>query len=77
MGDVKEALFVRGGLNFVLPNSDFSSMNIRVFEDNQGAKVLAENPPSSSSSKHIDVRHQLFRELVMNGGISIEYISTK
>ena len=68
---------MRGVLDFVLPDSDFSSMKIRVFEDNQGTKDLAENPLSSSNSKHIDVRHHFLRELVSNGDISVEYLNTK
>ena len=35
-----------------------------VFEDNQGAIQLAQNPVTNSNSKHIDVRHHFLRELV-------------
>ena len=35
-----------------------------VFEDNQGAVQLAQNPVTNSSSKHIDVRHHFLQELV-------------
>jgi len=41
-----------------------------------GAKALAENPLSSSNSKHIDVRHHFLREKVANGDISVEHIGT-
>ncbi|CAB1119314.1 unnamed protein product [Ectocarpus sp. CCAP 1310/34] len=37
---------------------------IPVFENNQGAIQLAQNPISNSNSKHIDVRHHFLTELV-------------
>ena len=63
MGDgVKEALFVRNLLSFVLPSE--KQKVLRVLEDNQGAIALAKNPLGSSNSKHIDVRHHFIRDLV-------------
>ena len=56
---VKEALYVRGILKFFMPSVE--SKGIGVFEDNKGAIDLAENPLSSSNSKHIDVRYH-FRQ---------------
>ena len=35
-----------------------------VFEDNQGAAQLGQNPVTSSNSKHIDVHHHFLQELV-------------
>ena len=62
MGDtVKEALFVNGMLQFLRPSS--KPRTIDVLEDNKGAIALAENPLSSSRSKHIDVRHHFLRNL--------------
>ena len=40
-----------------------------IFEDNQGAVELSQNPVSDSNSKYIDVRHIFFRELVRQGDI--------
>ena len=37
---------------------------IPVFEDNEGAAQLAQNPITNSNSKHIDVRHHFLRKLV-------------
>ena len=34
----------------------------RVLEDNAGAIALADNPISSSNSKHIDARHHFLRD---------------
>ena len=74
MGDgVKEAIFMRGVLTFFLV-PDYKLEHIEVFEDNEGAKALAENPLSSSNSKHIDVRHHFLRELVAKGDIVVKYV---
>ena len=42
-----------------------------VFEYNQGAVQLAQNPVTSSNSKHIDVRHHFLRELVRQRDIKV------
>ena len=72
---VKEALYVRGILAFLRPQA--SRPNIAVHEDNKGAKALADNPLSSSNSKHIDVRYHFLRELVSNGDITVDHIAGK
>ena len=48
---VKEALYVRGVLVFLM--TSLGSPSIGVFEDNKGAIDLAQNPLSSSNSKHM------------------------
>ena len=42
-----------------------------VFEDNQGAVQLAQNPVTNSNSKHIDVRHYFLRALVRQRDIKV------
>ena len=60
MGDgVKEALFVIGMFQFLRPSR--KPGKIDVLDDNEGAIVLAENPLSSCRSKHIDVRHHVWK----------------
>ena len=55
LGDgVKEALFVKGVISFIIPS--ISENCIKVFVDNDGAISLANNPLSSARTKHIDVR---------------------
>ncbi|CAB1107751.1 unnamed protein product [Ectocarpus sp. CCAP 1310/34] len=58
---MKEVLFLRQVWRFMLPEAGMPG--IPVFEDNQGAIQLAQNPISNSNSKHIDVRHHFIREL--------------
>ena len=63
LGDaVKELLFLRQVWRFMLPNKVMPCFP--VFEDNEGAVQLAQNPITNSNSKHIDVRHHFLRELV-------------
>lgn len=50
---------------------------IALVEDNDGTKALAGNPLSSPNSKYIDVRHQLLRELVSKGDITITHASSR
>ncbi|CAN0504724.1 unnamed protein product [Laminaria digitata] len=47
---------------------------IPVFEDNEGAVQLAQNPSTNSNSKHIDVRHHFLRELVGRKEIAITHV---
>ncbi|CAB1106624.1 unnamed protein product [Ectocarpus sp. CCAP 1310/34] len=72
---VKEALFVRGVLSFIAPET--SGATIRVREDNEGALALVQNPFSSARSKHIDVRFHFIRELFKVGKITADYVSTE
>ena len=48
-----------------------------VFEDNQAAKSIAENPESSKRTKHIDIRFHHVREQSEAGNIGIQYVATE
>ena len=48
-----------------------------IFEDNQGAVQLSQNPVSNSNSKHFDVRHHFVRELVCQGNISVNHVPSE
>ena len=71
---VKEVLFLRQVWRFMLP--DVGVTCIPVFEDNQGAVQLAQNPITNSNSKHIDVRHHFLWELVGRKDISIIHVQS-
>ena len=55
----RSALAIKAVLDFVQP-----CMRVSMYEDNAGAKALAENPQGSHRSKHIDVRFHFLRGLV-------------
>ena len=48
-----------------------------VFEDNQDAVQLAQNPVTNSNSKHIDVRNHFLRELFRQGDIQVLQIPSE
>ena len=50
---------------------------IVVYEDNQAAQKIAENPVLHDRTKHIDIRYHFVRELVRDLKIDIVYIETK
>ena len=71
----KTALFTRAVLNFLQPH--LVGRIIDLFEDNQGAIAMAENPISGGRTKHIDVRYHFIRELVKHKVIAIKYTESR
>ena len=70
LGDaVKELLFLRQVWRFMLPSKVMPCFP--VYEDNQSAVHLTQNPVTNSNSKHIDVRHHVLRELVRQQDIKV------
>ena len=47
-----------------------------VFEDNEGAKNMVQNPVCTSNSKHIDVRHHVLRKLIFEGEVFITHVES-
>ena len=52
----KTALFTKVVLDILQP--ELASETIDLFEDNQGAFAMVNNPISGGRTKHIDVRYQ-------------------
>ena len=77
LGDAvkKELLFLRQVWRFMLPSKLMPCFP--VFEDNQGAVQLAQNPITNSNSKHIDVRHHFLRELVRQRNIKVVQVPSE
>ena len=76
LGDaVKELLFLRQIWRFMLPSKVMPCFP--VFEDNQGAVQLAQNPVTSSNSKHIDVRHHFLREHVRQRDVKVVQVPSE
>ena len=72
---VKEAMFVSKMLRILRPSR--KPRKIDVLEANEGAIALAENPLSSSGSKHIDVRHKVFCNLTEEGVIEVTHFPSE
>ena len=71
----KTALFTRAVLAFLRPQ--LVGRIIDLFEDNQGAIAMAENPISEGRTKHIDVQYHLIRELVKHKVVAIKYTESR
>ena len=72
---VKELLFLRQVWHFMSPGKGMPCFSI--FEDNQGAVQLSQNPVADSNTKHIDVRHHVLRELVRQGDVSVSHVPSE
>ena len=70
---IKEAMFMRYVWSFIFRGLVRCALR---FEDNEGAKHLAQNPKCTSNSKHIDVRHHFLRELIFKGKFIIAHVET-
>ena len=71
---VKDALFVRDVLGFLVPGKRHKCIAVR--EDNEGAISLVSNPLSSGRSRHIDVRYHFLREKARDKDIVVKHVRT-
>jgi len=69
----KEAIFLSRFLAS-LNLKDLAS--VKLYSDNMGALKLAKNPVFHARSKHIDIRVHFIREILKNGDIEVNHIST-
>ena len=53
------------------------SVKCTVFDDNQGALNLATTPKITPRTKHIGVKYHFFRQNVVSGEISLEYVQSE
>ena len=65
-------MYIRGVVKFLEPRS--VARMIIVHEGNEGAIRLANNPFSSSRSRHIDVRHHYVRPQVLENVVRVQYV---
>ena len=70
----KTALFTKVVLNFLQP--ELASDIFDLFEDNQGAIAIAENPISGGRTKYIDIRYHFIRQLVEREVLNIQYTAS-
>ncbi|CAF4947657.1 unnamed protein product [Pieris macdunnoughi] len=68
----KEAIYLKSLISDIIG----CNYTVVIYNDNQGAKKLTENPLFHKRTKHIDVRYHFIREAVSNSLIKIEYLST-
>ena len=51
--------------------------SLKLLCDNMSAINISKNPVQHSRTKHIDIRHHFIRELVEDGIISLDHVSTE
>lgn len=72
---LQEALSLRYLMKEVCPHYN-SEEPVVIFEDNQGAIALAQNPVAHNRTKHIDVKYHFIRENISNKTVHLRYIPT-
>lgn len=70
----KEGIYLNNLLNELMPNSN--NLPIVMFNDNQSAQMIANNKICHNKTKHIDIKYYFLREVVLDGKISLHYLST-
>ena len=61
----------------MLEDYGFQQGSLTIFCDNTSAINISKNPVQHSRTKHIDIRHHFIRDLVEEGSIVLEYVSTE
>ena len=61
----------------VFLQSELTGTRVDIFGDNEGAKEIADNPSSTSRSKHIGVKLLFIRGLIRGREISIVNVGTE
>jgi hypothetical protein len=69
----KEIIDLKG----LLKELDVYTKTVTLYNDNQGARKLVENPVYHDRTKHIDVRYHYIRELSERKEIDIKYCETE
>ena len=71
----QESLFLTQLLNDL--DRDVQYQPVTIFDDNQGAIALVENPVHHQRSKHIDIKYHFVRDERSQGKIDVVYIPSK
>ena len=75
---MRELIPIRGLYQSLAQHMHFNDakcvVKCTVFEDNQGALALASAPKITPRTKHIGVKYHFFREYIISGKISLEYV---
>ncbi|BCR87868.1 uncharacterized protein ACHE_40432S [Aspergillus chevalieri] len=72
----KQAVWIRHFLYAIGKGSIYRDAPTTIYEDNQGAIKIADNPINHPKTKHIAVRYHAIRDHIGNGEICLEHLST-
>ena len=68
----KEDVYLRNLLSDLTEKLDC----VDIFNDNQSAQKLANNPVFHDRSKHIDISYHFLRDIVSEGTVNLKYLPT-
>ncbi|ODM15139.1 hypothetical protein SI65_09378 [Aspergillus cristatus] len=72
----KQAIWTRHFLYAIGKGSIYRDAPTTIYEDNQGAIKIADNPINHPKTKHIAVRYHAIRDHIGNGEIRLEHLPT-
>ena len=72
----KQAIWIHHFLYSIGKESVYNGTPTTIFEDNQGAIKLTDNPVNHPKTKHIAVCYHAIREHIANSKIQLEYLPT-
>jgi hypothetical protein len=72
----KQAIWIRHFLYAIRKDSIYRDAPTTIYEDNQGAIKIADNPINHPKTKHIAVRYHAIRDHIGNGEIHLEHMPT-
>lgn len=72
----KQAIWVRHFLYAIGKGSIYREAPTTIYEDNQGAIKIAENPINHPKTKHIAVRYHAIRDHMADGEVRLEHLPT-
>ncbi|ODM22593.1 hypothetical protein SI65_00182 [Aspergillus cristatus] len=72
----KQAIWTRHFLYAIGKGSIYRNAPTTIYEDNQGAIKIADNPVNHPKTKHIAVRYHAIRDHIGNGEICLEHLPT-
>ena len=72
----KQAIWTRHFLYAVGKDAIYRNSPTTIYEDNQGAIKIADNPINHPKTKHIAVRYHAIRDHMANGEVRLEHLPT-
>lgn len=72
----KQAIWIRHFLYSIGKSGIYRNAPTTIYEDNQGAIKIADNPVNHPRTKHIGVRYHAIRGHMESGEVCLEYLST-
>ena len=70
---IKEVMYLK---SFLKELKFENILQVKIFNDNQGAISLASNHQHHARTKHIDIRYHFIRDALKDGSIKLDHVRT-